>query len=69
MEYFDTLLENSNLRMVYREGFIDFTSLDLDDQDVFCILMYQAFFNFSEAFYEYKHEHFDEDQWLESRKL
>jgi len=55
--------------MVYREGFIDFTSLDLDDQDVFCILMYQAFFNFSEAFYEYKHEHFDEDQWLESRKL
>ena len=55
--------------MVYREGFIDFTSLNLDDQDVFCILMYQAFFNFSEAFYEYKQTHFDEDQWLESRKL
>jgi hypothetical protein len=33
---------------------------------VFCILMYQAFFNFSEAFYEYKHSHFDEGQWLES---
>ena len=66
LEYFDTLLENSNLRMVYREGLKDFSSLDLDDQDVFWMLMYKAFFTFSEAFYEYKHAHFDEDQWLES---
>ena len=28
--------------------------------------MYKAFFGFSEALYEYKHEHFDENQWLES---
>ena len=30
------------------------------------MLMYKAFFTFSEAFYEYKHAHFDEEQWLES---
>jgi len=32
----------------------------------FWMLMYKAFFTFSEAFYEYKHAHFDEEQWLES---
>ena len=28
--------------------------------------MYKAFFTFSEAYYEYRHAHFDEGQWLES---
>ena len=66
LEYFDTLVENSDLRSVYRKGVKDFSSLDLDDQDVFWIMMYKAFFTFTEAFYEYKHAHFDEAQWLES---
>lgn len=66
LEYFDTLIENSDLRSVYRNGLKDFSSLDLDDQDVFWMMMYKAFFTFSEAFYEYKHAHFDEEQWLES---
>ena len=66
LEYFDTLLENSDLRTVYRKGLNEFSSLDLDDQDVFWMLMYKAFFTFSEAFYEYRHAHFDEEQWLES---
>ena len=66
LEYFDTLLENSDLRTVYRKGLKDFSPLDLDDQDVFWMLMYKAFFSFSEAFYGYKHAHFDEEQWLET---
>lgn len=66
LEYFDTLLENSDLRTIYREGLKNFQALDLDDRDVFGMLMYKAFFTFSEAFYEYKHAHFDEEQWLES---
>lgn len=66
LEYFDTLLENTSLRAVYREGLRDSASLGQDEQDVFWMLMYKAFFTFSEAFYEYKHAHFDEDQWLES---
>lgn len=66
LEYFDTLLENPDLRTVYRKGLKDFSSLDLDDRDVFGMLMYKAFFTFSEAFYEYRHAHFDEEQWLES---
>ena len=35
LEYFDTLLGNSDLRTIYREGLKDFSSLNLDDRDVF----------------------------------
>jgi hypothetical protein len=66
LEYFDTLLGDPGLRTVYRDGLKDFTALDLDNRDAFWMLMYKAFFTFSEAFYEYKHAHFDEEQWLES---
>jgi hypothetical protein len=66
LEYFDTLLGNPGLRAIYREGLKDFSKLNLDDRDAFWMLMYKAFFTFSEAFYEYKHAHFDEEQWLES---
>ena len=66
LDYFDTLLFNSDIRSVYRMGVQDFSSLNSDDRDVFGMLMYKAFFTFSEAFYEYRHAHFDEEQWLES---
>ena len=66
LEYFDTLLGNPDLRTIYREGLKDFSTLNLDSRDAFWMLMYKSFFSFSEAFYEYKHAHFDEEQWLES---
>lgn len=66
LEYFDILLLNPELRRVYRAGLADFQSLNPDDRDVFGMLMYRAFFTFSEAYYEYQHAHFDEGQWLES---
>jgi hypothetical protein len=52
LEYFDTLLDNSALRTVYRKGLRDFSSLEPDDRDVFVMLMYKAFFTLSEAFYD-----------------
>jgi hypothetical protein len=66
LDYFDTLLANSEMRTVYRNGLRNFSALEPDDRDVFGMLMYKAFFTFSEAFYEYRHAHFDEEQWLES---
>lgn len=66
LDYFDTLLLDPDLRSVYRKGLSDFDSLGPEDRDVFGMLMYKAFFVFSEAYYEYRHAHFDEEQWLES---
>jgi hypothetical protein len=66
LDYFDTLIFHPDLRAVYRAGLKDFNSLGPDDRDVFGQLMYKAFFTFSEAYYEYRHAHLDERQWLES---
>ena len=68
LDYFDTLLLHPELRSVYRAGLEDFASLKPDERDVFGMLMYKAFFTFSEAFYQFRHAHFDEEQWLESRE-
>lgn len=66
LDYFDLLLLNPDVRSIYRAGLTDFHSLSPDDRDVFGMLMYKAFFTFSEAYYEYRHAHFDKTQWLES---
>jgi len=66
LEYFDILLLNPELRRVYRAGLADFHALNPDERDLFGMLMYRAFLTFSEAYYEYRHAHFDKEQWLES---
>lgn len=68
LDYFDTLLHDPELRRTYRRGLKDFQELDAESRDVFGMLMYKSFFTFSEAYYQYRHAHFDEAQWLESRE-
>ncbi len=67
LSYFDMLLGDRDLLRVYREGLRDLESLNPNDQYLFVLMMYKGFFVFSDAYYQYLHAHFDEEQWIESR--